>query len=410
MPSKPPKITLASIVKILVDVCGPLGLGATLLGFIRPLIGWAVTIGGFGYLIFQFSQHIKYFVRRKPVWSLILCMVCGAAGGAGLWYTFLKSKAEPPQETHNEQNKPLTKADLEEIIRRNQTAENHGVGDNEEVKVGKTPSTQKTAKPTAHPVSHAPLNLPRLGLGPDAYKDIDDAQFAQWADQEADKMEAMADDCLKNIKQAIQEKLSQRAPQWFFTNEFKSCCLQDVIDLRTEALRRLGPPGKEPREQQYFEMMTRVDYEGMLSYATIRMYAQYLRDLGQRVKRRSIPRSDSRIIPFYEFTVQSDKPEFPIKMVVVITPKTTLESGFIAVELSKPIAIIGTDWQSGANLRDTQFIRNNKLLDYLATNSAEKLIYSFEIGKTPMAAGSTFHVTAYGRSQIHVTRVTWFDE
>jgi hypothetical protein len=110
-----------------------------------------------------------------------------------------------------------------------------------------SPQPQETAAPkvTTNPIG------PRLGTGPDAYKDISDDQLSQWTTEEADKLYDMAWQHL-NVAPII-----RKAYEHWFSADFKSCCAQDVKDLRSELLRRLGPPAKNPAEESTWKMVFR---------------------------------------------------------------------------------------------------------------------------------------------------------
>jgi hypothetical protein len=83
---------------------------------------------------------------------------------------------------------------------------------------------------------------PRLALGPEAYKDISDAQVGQWAIEEARKILTLADLVLAGQQR---EPRDYRYLAWRFGDNFEQCCAKDVQGLRGEILRRLGPPGKD---------------------------------------------------------------------------------------------------------------------------------------------------------------------
>jgi len=94
-------------------------------------------------------------------------------------------------------------------------------------------------------------NCSRLGLEPGPYKDCSHEQVGQWAIEEADKIEKMAIEHMPNDAKMI------RPQDGFFSNDFKACCAQDVKDLRAEILRRLGPPAKNPEEEEHWNMVFR---------------------------------------------------------------------------------------------------------------------------------------------------------
>ena len=94
------KITLDLIFKVILNACGPLGLGATLLGWIKPLGGFAFMGIGFAYIIWEFRQYIKSFVRVRPKMSLVTFLLCGALAGAVCWLAIKKSEIKEATPTN----------------------------------------------------------------------------------------------------------------------------------------------------------------------------------------------------------------------------------------------------------------------------------------------------------------------
>ena len=264
---------------------------------------------------------------------------------------------------------------------------------------------------------------PRLGTGPEAYKDLADDQVGQWAIEEADKIEQMA-------KQAMGDNIgSMRGRIWRFTNDFDDCCTQDVKDLRTEILQRLGPPAKDSEEASAWKMLfVNESYPGApheIHPMEVQHYAPYLRRIGLKLKRRAVPRSAPVALHFSEkqenaedsFTLNavnnadqfSGGPNlFPFKMMVTIDTKAQISSGYIVVEFDSRFAGAQCDFVDSKLVIDRDVVDNKELADYLATRQGTT--YALAIGKTPFTSNKPIHVFAKGRVPFHVAKVTPFDE
>lgn len=245
---------------------------------------------------------------------------------------------------------------------------------------------------------------PRLGTGPDAYKDIDDVQVGQWTMEEANKIEDMA-----NSTMAV-GSASPDAERWFFKNKFNDCCAQDVYELRTEVLRRLGPPAKDPDEISAWTMLfPQLKYPGApdrIDPATVRYYAPYLRRLGLRLKRRAAPRLGPLTLKFSEQELPPEKPGYSHIVVTIETTKE-LTSGYIAVQFIGQPYSVGCDFQNSKLALTAEVPADNPSITELLKVSTN---YVLQIGKTPFSPSNPVHVEARGSSQIHVSRVTFLDE
>jgi len=245
---------------------------------------------------------------------------------------------------------------------------------------------------------------PRLGMGPDAYKDLDDAQVGQWAMEEADKIEELANQAMQH-----NEFESYGSRMWRFTNKFKDCCTQDVTELRNEILRRLGPPAKDPDEIQAWTILfPEVKYpiaRDTINPVPVRDYAPYLRRLGLRLKRRAIPRSAPLALQFSEQQLPAEQPGYS-RIVVSIETKREFSSGFIAVQFNGQPYSAGCDFgNSKLPLLSANFIDNRTVAELLKVTTN----YVLQIDKT-LEQGKVLHVEARATSPIHVSAVTYFEE
>lgn len=245
---------------------------------------------------------------------------------------------------------------------------------------------------------------PRLGTGPEAYRDLSDAQVAQWALEEADKIEELANAAMKP------ELGSANAERWFFRNKFGDCCAQDVQELRTEILRRLGPPAKDPDEiSAWTALFPQVKYPGapdMINPGTVSYYAPYLRRLGLRLKRRGVARAAPQALKFSEQELPPEKPGYSHIVVSIEAPRE-LTSGYIAVQFSGQPYSAGCDFEgSKLALTSRDFIDNKAVAELLQKTTN----YVLQIGKTPFTPNKPLHVEARTAAPIHVSAVTFLEE
>lgn len=273
----------------------------------------------------------------------------------------------------------------------------------------RTAPHSEPAKPAAKP--SAP-QIVRLGVGPDAYKDITDLQLIKWVNDEADKIESLAEQAM----QPPQNGMSPNAMLWRFNNDFNDCCAQDLKDMRAELLRRLGPKGKDNDEIEEWTALFPADKYPMIppnaKYVlpqSLRSYAGYFRRLAVRLKRRTVPRAAAKPLPFVETPIESDE-KFSHRIVATITTKETIANGYIIVEFDKSPASIGTDFP-GKYVMDWRLIDNRDFAEYVANLMSNRITYyALAIAGTPLTPSTPMHVVAAGANDFHVTKVTLFDE
>jgi len=245
---------------------------------------------------------------------------------------------------------------------------------------------------------------PRLGTGPDAYKDLTDEQVGQWAIEEGDKVEGLA-------KAAMQPGSgSPDAERWFFKTKFTDCCAQDVQELRTEILRRLGPPGKDLDEISAWTMLfPQTKYPGapdMIDPGMVSHYAPYLRRLGLRLKRRGVTRSAPIVLKFSEQELPPIEPGH-FRFVVSINAPKELTSGYIAVQFNGQPYQVGTDFQDSKLALGPEIPPDNPMVVELLKASTN---YVLQIGKTPFTPAKAVHVEARAAAPIHVSAATFLEE
>lgn len=77
--------------RIILNLCGPIGLGVTLMGWVRPVWGLAVMTVGIVYVVWEIYPWTTDKIQRRPRMSLVVLMVIGAGLGAVAWWCIRKS-------------------------------------------------------------------------------------------------------------------------------------------------------------------------------------------------------------------------------------------------------------------------------------------------------------------------------
>lgn len=281
-------------------------------------------------------------------------------------------------------------------------------------------------KPTSAISRRTPIN-PCAGKGfLDAYKNICDGQVGQWIIDEATKVEELAEKAMTDVK----DKRTLDATRFFFTGDFKGCCADDVKDLRTEVFRRLGPAAKEPEETRYWETAfpdARLPWSrDQFDPWSVKQYAPYLRLLGIKLKRKDIPRIAPYDLPFSETSVKPHTPmtlpgaalamadQFtngtplrPFESMIIVTPRTSVTSGYIAVEFVAPYAGASCDVIE-CKLPETRFIDNREFATYI--ESKRRTVYAVELGRTAITPQRPLQIEVHSNSPPKVSKVTYFDQ
>ncbi len=361
------------------------------------------------FLVFAKVAHLAA-IATGPAWErmLFVFILCGLIG-VGITETvrgvnnYAKTKAAKETKAPTEEKREIKKQ--------------------EEPATAQTPPSATGNSTTAAPVTHVPPAkprvpvpqppTPRLGIGPEAYKDISDEQVGQWAIEEADKISEMASECKSAMLLARQRGGTGDVPKSIFTKNFDDCCAKDVSDLRTEALRRLGPPAKSPKEEEQWAMLTmpRMNGLNMLNPAFVEMYAPHLRLLGLHLKRRAIPRNTHSELHFSEINLPMGVPPTIFNIQITIETKSPLLSGYIVVEFNGKLSSAGhkfVDQTLSVPIISMERIDNKELIDYLSTHNGTSI--SIAIGKTPFTAEHPIYIYAAAKEPIHATRVMFFEE
>ena len=106
----------------------------------------------------------------------------------------------------------------------------------------------------------------------------------------------------------------------------------------------------------------------------------------------------------------SDKPGVHYKNVVTIETKDDITSGYVVVQFSGRYAAMWADLaNSKLVVNGADVIENSELVKLLQWNP-EMPIFVLKIGKTPFLISRPIHVVAEGGTQVHVSKVLYFDE
>jgi hypothetical protein len=270
-------------------------------------------------------------------------------------------------------------------------------------------STIKHFTGTENPASAIPAIGPRMGTGPEAYKDVSDEQVGQWAMEEADKVDGMVNDLFDRLRQSatMVPRPSRDIILRMFERDFKNCCAQPMVDLRTEILRRLGPPAEDPQEVLAWKEIT-PSPGWQFDPMPLRRYAPFLRRLGLKLKRRAVPRQAPKVLQFIERPLAPENSQFPTRFVATISTEVNVTSGYVVVEFTSPPGSVGTNFASRLILpSDIDMMLNESLVAYLASLRSP---YTLEIRDKPFTPTDPIQIIAAGPKPFHVLKVTLFDQ
>jgi hypothetical protein len=263
---------------------------------------------------------------------------------------------------------------------------------------------------------------PRVGPGPDAYKEVCDEDLGQMVIDEAKAIKDLANIYMVRL-QNIGINKNNDSPalvRFSFNNDYNECCAQEVKQLRAAAVTRIGPTAKLVPEQREWERLfpaeasmsdaispetqTRIrrSLRREADPSSIDEYASYLRALGFRLKRRAVPRKPSRSLRFVESRIASSA--LPYRVQATVETKTSLVDGFLVVEFNESPGTMGSDRELAAEIID-----NKPLKDYLATLPYYTVV--LQVRDTPINHDAPVHITSSSKmNDVHITKVTWFDE
>lgn len=77
--------------RIFLNLCGPAGLGVTLMGWVRPVWGIGVMAIGLIYVVWETAPWTTKQIHRRPLVSLAVFMIVGTCLGAASWWIWKNS-------------------------------------------------------------------------------------------------------------------------------------------------------------------------------------------------------------------------------------------------------------------------------------------------------------------------------
>ncbi len=257
----------------------------------------------------------------------------------------------------------------------------------------------------ANSIRKLALLVPPEGL----YRDISDAQLAQIAIEEANKMDEMTGEAIEKLKKSS----SPDSIRFFFSTDFGDCCLNQVQYLRAELIKRLGPSAYDSREMILFNGpygFTDMGKNPLNSIQDVISYSPYFRHLAIKLKRKATPLSGPEVLTYVETQVASEKPTNPYKMVVTIQTKTDSASGYVFVQFAGRWAFMGCDFPDAKALLSGRDVIENPELTKLMEWNPGMPTYALKIGKTPFLSSRPIHIVVEAPEQIHVVKALLFDE
>lgn len=144
------------------------------------------------------------------------------------------------------------------------------------------------------------------------YMCVDSLQLGTWIIEESTKLSDLATEAFHKIREAqsntsipkIEVEADNRATYFFLGSKVASCCLEQVRQMRREALCRLGPPSFEQPEMKNWESFQdlRIGREGAGSMTSgqILDYTPLLTKLGQELQRTDPPLAVKSCTPIPE--------------------------------------------------------------------------------------------------------------
>jgi len=167
----------------------------------------------------------------------------------------------------------------------------------------KLPVALAVAPSTARAIPPKPKHRPRVAPSaqvlnsPDPYIGFSNQTVGQWAVQEADRIEAMGNQCQTDVVQAIQRQRRGLTPhlpdapgpefvQVMFRQQFDSAVKPALIKLHDSLVLRLGPPSLDAEEEQDYQDIadfSEIPQRSAVLCMDLQAYSGELRSMGQAV-------------------------------------------------------------------------------------------------------------------------------
>jgi hypothetical protein len=240
-----------------------------------------------------------------------------------------------------------------------------------------TPSSKRTQSLNSSSTS------PRMGDGPEPYKDWTDAQVADSAIKEANRIVNLVGSTIKAIQSHPD---SDNMLIGNFRSEFINCCLDEVKEVRTELVRRLGPAEANSEEKNLFQSIYRDSdipkFARKPELGDVQRYAPHLLALGIKLKTKQIPRPAPISLRFTEQRITPQNGMNIAEMISIYPPTNKVETGFVVVQFDNMVVSLGCDFEGSsiASQNDLDVVENSDLISLF-----QFPIYPLRIGKSPFS-------------------------
>jgi hypothetical protein len=387
------------------------GTGLALLQWGLGLIGVAINIYlGAAVLLVTFGCFVYAFWIWERASRFHVLLRIGTILAAGfLYFAFIgnqvvslyKSDHSPKPKKEAVEKTPTASEIAEELAKRT---------------AGKRPATgggsHEEPKQTAKVEPPKPLISPRVGTGPDAYKDIPDDVVGQWAIDESNKARRLvvkSDRLTAQYEQMTGKREDAERKVVMFAPDFNRYCADDIKALRNELIRRLGPAEKDDREESAYSSFVGLPAPGPLwpPPKFVGDYLPYFRWLGVKLKRRVVPRGAPVDLRFSEINIQPDSSMMKYRIGATITADRDFNGGFLVITFNEGFG------KAGIDLEDSQLIwpwEGQNSYPELASALADRRSIAYQIWTTPIKAGEAIHMEASSINPIHVGSVRHLDE
>jgi len=271
---------------------------------------------------------------------------------------------------------------------------------------GTTPEASSSRGPASSPRG------PRLGSGLEAYRTLSDEQVGQWVMEESDKIAQMISDSNRNAAQARRAGRTGDGDLFAFDGNFGACCRQDLMDLHSEVIDRLGPPAKNAQEEMLWRILLPTlqnpHQSPPINIGLLQHYLRSLRLLGLKLKRRAVPRNPSIDLRLQSQQVASENKYFSFELILTISTEKEITSGYVVVLFNEGLVVTLSDFVDSTSAFPGDGIDNKALEDLLEKNDGKSL--ALKIGKTPFTPQIPIHVKAFGKQPFRTLSASWFDE
>ncbi len=248
---------------------------------------------------------------------------------------------------------------------------------------------------------------------PEEYKLVPSVKIAEWAMEEADKIGEMSSLYLEKYKDDSHKMMLS-----IFTKDFKKCCWQPMLDLRTETICRLPPTLKTNEGEEEVSSLSRGPTLSPTMIAidplSVQAFAPYLRKLGVQLMRLYVPRR-APMAAIVSATAQQ-----PGVIEVTIKSNTgTISTGYIVVDVDgldgpyvSGIRAFGDTFRSfGDSFRERDVmgtIANEDVVKYLRNHPSA---FAVRISRGhPLSRESPIQMIVSGGPKLQVRSATIFDE